>query len=51
VRATAQSAKTREETREQMARDGVGVLPDDDRVARRHIEMQRKSRDSRSGDV
>lgn len=51
VRATALSAKTREETREQMARDGVGVLPDDDRVARRHIEMQRKNRDSKSRDV
>ena len=48
VKATALSAKTREETREQMLRDGVGVLPDDDRVARRHIEMCRKNKDSKS---
>ena len=51
VRATALSAKTREETQEQMLRDGVAVLPDDDRVARRHIEMHRKKTDSSPRDV
>ena len=51
VKATALSAKTREETREQMLRKGVAVLPDDDRVARRHIEMGRKKTDSKSREV
>jgi hypothetical protein len=42
VKTGALSARTREETREQMLRDGVAVLPDDDRVARRHLEMLHK---------
>lgn len=51
VKTAALSTKTREETREQMLRDGVAVLPDDDRVARRHLEMLRKKADSESGDL
>ena len=51
IKVTALSAKTREETREQMLRDGVAVLPDDDRVARRHLEMYRKKTDAKSRDV
>lgn len=42
VKATPLSIKTREETREQMLRDGVAVLADDDRVAHRHLEMYRE---------
>ncbi|HXU34899.1 MAG TPA: hypothetical protein VN937_00815 [Blastocatellia bacterium] len=42
ITATTLSRKTREETREQMLRDGVAVLADDDRVARRHLELYRK---------
>jgi hypothetical protein len=42
VEAVALSAKSREETREEMLRDGVAVLPDEDRVARRRLEMLRK---------
>ena len=42
VTATPLSVRTREETREQMLRDGVAVLSDDDRVAHRHIEMYRE---------
>jgi hypothetical protein len=34
--------QTREELRQQMKRDGVGVLPDDDRVVMKHIEARRK---------
>ena len=48
VKTAALSAKTREETREQMLRDGVAVLPDDDRVARRHLEMLRKEAETES---
>lgn len=50
VKATPLSVKTREETREQMLRDGVAVLPDEDRVASRHIAMYRKKACS-PGDV
>ena len=46
IKATPLSLKTREETREQMLRDGVAVLADDDRVAHRHLEMYRKKKDS-----
>jgi hypothetical protein len=48
VKAAPLSVKTREETREQMLSDGVAVLSDDDRVARRHLEMYRKKVDSRN---
>ncbi len=48
VKATPLSVKTREETREQMLRDGVAVLADDDRVACRQIAMFRKKASSRN---
>ncbi|HLG14190.1 MAG TPA: hypothetical protein VJH03_06640 [Blastocatellia bacterium] len=48
VKATPLSVRTREETREQMLRDGVAVLPDDDRVASRHIELYREKATSRN---
>ena len=51
VKTAALSTKTREETREQMLRDGVAVLPDDDRVARRHLEMLRKEAETESRDL
>ena len=46
MKATPLSVRSREETREQMLRDGVAVLADDDRVASRHIEMYRKKSSS-----
>jgi hypothetical protein len=36
--------ETREEVRQHLLRDGVGVLPDDDRIARRHIKLVREGR-------
>ena len=51
AKAVALSAKTREETRDQMLRDGVAVLPDEDRVVRRHLEMLRKEANSEPRDL
>jgi hypothetical protein len=36
--------ETRESLRRQMLRDGAGVLPDDDRIARKHIKQLREGR-------
>src|SRR6185295_17367188 len=48
VKATPLSIKTREETREQMLRDGVAVLSDDDRVASAHRNVPRESSASKN---
>ncbi|MCL2450192.1 MAG: hypothetical protein FWD17_14690 [Polyangiaceae bacterium] len=36
--------ETRESLRERMLRDGVGVLPDDDRLAKKHLRQLREGR-------
>jgi hypothetical protein len=44
VRVETVRLETRESLREHMLRDGVGVLPDDDRVAKKHIKQLREGR-------
>jgi hypothetical protein len=44
VRVEAVRLETRESLREHMLRDGVGVLPDDDRIAKEHIKQLREGR-------
>jgi hypothetical protein len=36
--------ETRESLRKQMLRDGVGVLPDDDRIVKKHMDQLREGR-------
>jgi hypothetical protein len=36
--------ETRESLRQQMLHDGVGVLPDDDRIAKKHLRQLREGR-------
>jgi hypothetical protein len=36
--------ETRDTLREQMVRDGLAVLPDDDRIAKKHLKMLREGR-------
>jgi hypothetical protein len=39
--------ETRDELRKQMTRDGLGVLPDDDRIARKEVKRLREGRRNR----